>query len=98
VNREARRFLLYFLPLAINLLLALYLGWQIWKIAPIARDSRVFMFSLLYGLGGIVVAISGVTAFLHMNQQLKDDRVYYGMALVNIILPTLLLLILLYKT
>ena len=98
MNREARRFLLYFLPLAINLLLALYLGWQIWKIAPIARDSRVFMFSLLYGLGGIVVAISGVTAFLHMNQQLKDDRVYYGMALVNIILPTLLLLILLYKT
>jgi len=98
VNREARRFLLYFLPLAINLLLALYLGWQIWKIAPIARDSRVFMFSLLYGLGGIVVAISGVTAFLHMNQQIKDERVYYGMALVNIILPTLLLLILLYKT
>ena len=98
MNREVQRFLLYFLPLAINLLLALYLGWQIWKIAPIARDSRVFMFSVLYGLGGIVVAVSGVTAFLHMNQQIKDERVYYGLALINIIVPTLLLLILLYKT
>ena len=98
MTRDVQRFLLYFLPLAINLLLALYLGWQIWRIEPIARDSRVFMFSLLYGLGGIVVAVSGVTAFLHMNQQIREERVYYGLALVNIIVPTVLLLILLYKT
>ena len=98
MTRDVQRFLLYFLPLAINLLLAIYLAWQIWQLEPIARDSRVFMFSLLYGLGGIVVAVSGATAFLHMNQQIKEERVYYGMALINIILPTLLLLILLYKT
>ena len=98
MKRDVQRFLLYFLPLAINVLLALYLGWQIWRLEPIERDSRIFMFSLLYGLGGIVVAVSGVTAFLHMTQQIKEERAYYGMALINIILPTLLLLILLYKT
>lgn len=98
MKRSIQRLLLYFVPLVTNLLLAVYLGWQIWRIAPIERDSRVFMFSLLYGLGGIVVAVSGVTAFLHMTQQLREERVYYGMALINIIVPTLLLLILLYKT
>ena len=98
MSRGIQRALLYFLPLAINLLLGVDLAWQMWKIAPIARDSRVFMFSLLYGLGGIVVAVSGVTAFLHTTGQLKEQRVYHGLALINIIIPTLLLLILLYKT
>ena len=98
MNRSIQRLLLYFLPLATNLVLGVYLGWQIWRLEPIERDSRVFMFSLLYGLGGIVVAVSGVTAVLHMTQQIKEQRTYYGLALINIIVPTLLLLILLYKT
>ena len=98
MNRPVQRLLLYFLPLSTNLLLGVYLGWQIWRVAPIERDSRVFMFSLLYGLGGVVVAASGVIAFLHMNQQIKEERAYYGLTLINIIFPTLLLLILLYKT
>ena len=93
-----RRLLLYFLPLSINILLAAYLGWQIWKVTAFERDSRVFMFSVLYGLGGMVVAVSGVTAFFHATAQINEPRVYYGLALINIIIPTVLLLVLLYMT
>ena len=93
-----RRLLLYFLPLGINILLGVYLGWQLWKVTGFERDSRVFMFSLLYGLGGIVVAVSGVTAFFHATAQINEPRAYYGLALINIIIPTVLLLALLYMT
>ena len=95
---SVRRALLYYLPLAINVVLAAYLVWQLWNVTPFERDSRVFMFAMLYGLGGIVVAISGVTAFFHATAQIGEHRAYYALALFNIIVPTLLLIILLYKT
>ena len=95
---SARRALLYYLPLAINVVLATYLVWQLWKVTPFERDSRVFMFSMLYGLGGIVVAISGVTAFFHATAQFGGHRAYYALSLFNIIVPTVLLLALLYMT
>jgi hypothetical protein len=94
---SARRVLLYYLPLAINVVLATYLVWQLWKVTPFERDSRLFMFALLYGLGGIVVAISGVTAFFHATAQIGEQRAYYVLSLLNIIIPTVLLLALLYK-
>ena len=95
---SARRALLYYLPFAINAVLATYLVWQIWNVTPFERDSRVFMFAMLYGLGGIVVAISGVTAFFHATAQIGEHRAYYALSLFNIIVPTVLLLTLLYKT
>jgi hypothetical protein len=93
-----RRVLLYYLPLAINVVLAVYLGWQLWQVTAFERDSRVFMFALLYGLGGMVVAVSGVTAFFHATAQIGGPRVYYVLSLFNIIMPTLLLVLMLNLT
>lgn len=93
-----RRVLLYYLPLAINITLVAYLVWQLWQVTPFERDSRVFMFSVLYGLGGLVVAVSGVTAFFHATEQIGEPRTYYALALFNMIVPTVSLLVMLYMT
>jgi hypothetical protein len=93
-----QRTLLYYLPLAVNVVLATYLGWQLLQVTPFERDSRVFMFAVLYGLGGMVVAVSGVTAFFHATAQIGGHRRYYALSLLNIIVPTVLLLALLYMT
>ena len=93
-----QRTLLYYLPLAANVVLATYLGWQLLQVTPFERDSRVFMFAVLYGLGGMVVAVSGVTAFFHATAQIGGHRLYYALSLLNIIVPTVLLLALLYMT
>jgi heme/copper-type cytochrome/quinol oxidase subunit 2 len=92
------RVLLYYLPLVVNVVLAIYLGWQLMGVEPAERDSRVFMFSFVYGLGGIVLAVSGVTAFFHATAQIGAHRGYYALSLLNIIVPTVLVLLLLYKT
>ncbi|NIO40552.1 MAG: hypothetical protein GTO41_10430 [Burkholderiales bacterium] len=94
---SVQRVLLYYLPLTINVVLATYLAWQLWKLTPSERDSQIFMFSISYGLGGIVVAISGVTAFFHATAQISGPPAYYALSLFNIIVPTILLLVLLYK-
>ena len=93
-----RRTLLYYLPLIINLLLATYLVWQLREMTAFERDSRVFMFALMYGLGGMVIAVSGVTAFFHATAQTGGHRAYYALSLFNIIVPTVLLLTFLYMT
>ena len=93
-----RRAALYYLPLAINVGLVAYLVWQLWQVTPFERDSRVFMFAVLYGLGGMVVAVSGVTAFFHATEQIGGPRIYYALALFNMIVPTASLLALLYLT
>ena len=93
-----RRLFLYYLPLAMNLALVGYLVWQFSHVTSFDRDSRVFMFAVLYGLGGLVVAVSGVTAFLHATDQLGGPRTYYALALFNMIVPTASLLTMLYMT
>ncbi len=93
-----RRTLLYFLPLATNVALLAYLVWQLSQVTSFERDSRVFMFAMLYGLGGMVVAVSGVTAFFHATDQIGGPRIYYVLALFNMIVPTASLLALLYMT
>jgi hypothetical protein len=93
-----RRMLLYFLPFVINLALVAYLVWQLSQVTSFERDSRVFMFAVLYGLGGLVVAVSGVTAFLHATDQIGGPRTYYALALFNMIVPTASLLAMLYMT
>ncbi len=93
-----RRALLYFLPLATNVALLAYLVWQLSQVTSFERDSRVFMFAMLYGLGGMVVAVSGVTAFFHATDQIGGPRIYYVLALFNMIVPTASLLALLYMT
>ena len=91
------RLLFYFLPLAINLVLAAYLFWQLWGVEAVERDSRVFLFAITYGLGGVALAVSGVIAFFHATAQIGGPRQYYGLSLINAIIPTALVLLLLYK-
>ncbi|HWQ38918.1 MAG TPA: hypothetical protein VNM24_09965 [Burkholderiales bacterium] len=90
-----RQALVYFVPLACNLALIVYLAWQLGYASPMERHSRLQMFALLYAVGGVVVAVSGVAAFLHATARDKGPRAYYALALINIIVPTALLLFML---
>jgi hypothetical protein len=90
-----RRILFFFAPLACNVALAAYLIWQLGYTAPFDRHSRLQMFALLYAVGGVVLAVSGVAAFMQATAREKDWRGYYALALFNVIIPTVLLLIML---
>jgi heme/copper-type cytochrome/quinol oxidase subunit 2 len=88
-----RRVLFYYIPCACNLALAAYLAWQLWSVPLIDRHSKFLMFSILYAVGGIVVAVSGITVFFHATaQEARRPRWLYPLAVSNTIAPTLLLL------
>lgn len=90
---ELRRTLLYYLPLACNLALAAYLVWQLWSVPLLDRHSKFQMFSVLYAVGGVVVAVSGITVFSHATaREARRPGWLYPLAVSNTILPTLLLL------
>ncbi len=92
---KPRRFLLYYLPLIANLGLIVYLTWQL-NLAPYWQRQEEFrIFSVLYAIGGLVVAVSGVTAFLHAVSNEKGPRNLFVLSLVNTIIPTVLLMALL---
>jgi hypothetical protein len=93
MTRRLRRLVLYFLPLSGNLGLAVYLIWQLGLTPPYLRHGNFQMFLVLYAVGGLVMAVSGVTAFFHATTDHKGPRRWFALALVNTILPTLLLLV-----
>jgi len=95
VNQKIRRFLLYYLPLLANLGLIAYLTWQLNLVSYFQRQGEFQIFSVLYAIGGLVVAVSGVTAFLHAVSNEKGPRNLFVLSLVNTIIPTVLLLALL---
>ncbi len=87
--------LFYYLPLAGNIGLLWYLFWAA-DFAPAYRHQRGFeTFTLFYAIGGAVVGVSGITAFLQVSSSEPGNRRLLVLALVNAIIPTLLLLILL---
>jgi hypothetical protein len=95
VKLRWRRILLYFVPLALNLALIAYLAWQLGSTPSFERHTRLQMFALLYAVGGIVVAVSGITAFTHATARGKAPRGWYALSLINTIVPTILLLVML---
>jgi hypothetical protein len=95
VKPFVRRLLVYFLPSACNLALIGYLVWQMRYASFYDRHSEFLMFSALYAVGGAVMVVSAVTAFFHGSTPAKTARWYYALALVNTIIPTVLLLVLL---
>jgi len=95
VNQNIRRFLLYYLPLLANLGLIAYLTWQLNLVPYFQRQGEFQIFSVLYAIGGLVVAVSGVTALLHAVSNEKGPRTLFVLSLVNTIIPTVLLLVLL---
>ena len=90
-----RQFLLYYLPLLANLGLIVYLTWQLNLVPYFQRQGEFQIFSVLYAIGGLVVGVSGVTAFIHAVSNEKGPRNLFMLSLVNTIIPTVLLLALL---
>ena len=95
MNLNLKQFLLYYLPLLANLGLIAYLTWQLNLVSYFQRQGEFQIFSVLYAIGGLVVAVSGVTAFLHAVSNEKGPRPLFVLSLVNTIIPTVLLLALL---
>ena len=74
MNGKLRRFLIYYLPLLVNIGLIAYLAWQL-SLAPyFQRQGEFQIFSVLYAVGGLVIAVSGITAFIHLAAQQKGPR------------------------
>ena len=92
MNASLKRFLLYYLPLLANIALIAYLVWQLNLVPYFQRQGEFQIFSLLYAVGGMVVAVSGVTAFIHVAANQQGRRPLFVLSLVNTIIPTVLLL------
>ena len=92
MNASLKRFLLYYLPLLANVALIAYLVWQLNLVPYFQRQGEFQIFSVLYAVGGLVVAVSGVTAFIHVAANQKGPRRLFALSLVNTIIPTVLLL------
>jgi hypothetical protein len=95
VNTEFRKFVFYVLPLLANIGLAVYVTWQLNLIPYFQREGEFRIFAIVYAIGGLVVASSGITAFLHFIANQKGAQVLFVLSLVNTIIPTVLLLTLL---
>ena len=92
MNNKLKRFLLYYLPLLANIGLIVYLVWQLNLVPYFQRQGEFQIFSMLYAIGGLVVAVSGITAFIHISANQKGSHPLYALSLVNTIIPTVLLL------
>jgi hypothetical protein len=89
---KLKRFSLYYLPLLVNIGLVVYLFWQFNLVPYFQRQGEFQIFSVLYAIGGLVVAVSGITAFMHLAANQKGPRRLFALSLVNTIIPTVLLL------
>ena len=91
MNASLKRFLLYYLPLLANIVLIAYLVWQLNLVPYFQRQGEFQIFSVLYAVGGLVVAVSGVTAFIHVAANQQSRRRLFALSLMNTIIPTVLL-------
>lgn len=92
MNQRLKIFFLYWMPLLINLGLLAYLVWQLNLLPYFQRQGEFQIFSVLYALGGIVVAVSGFAAFVHSALNPGRQQRLFVLSLANIIIPTVLLL------
>ena len=96
MNSKLKRFALYYLPLLANIGLIVYLVWQLNLVPYFQRQGEFQIFSMLYAIGGLVVAVSGITAFIHVTANQKGPRQLFALSLVNTIIPTVLLIAMLH--
>jgi hypothetical protein len=92
LNNKLKRFLLYYLPLLANVSLIGYLTWQLNLVPYFQRQGEFQIFSVLYAVGGLVVFVSGVVAVMLLTANQNAPRQLLALSLVNIIIPTVLLL------
>lgn len=83
------------LPTVANVVLTAYLAWQLNLMPYFQRQGEFQIFSVLYAVGGLVIAVSGFAAFVHAAETREAARRLFMLALINIIIPTMLLLVLL---
>jgi len=95
VKPRLRTLVLDVLPTVANFGLIAYLAWQLNLMPYFQRQGEFQIFSVLYAVGGLVIAVSGVAAFVHAADTRKAARRWFMLALINIIVPTILLLVLL---
>jgi hypothetical protein len=96
LNGNLKRFVLYYLPLLANIGLIVYLTWQLNLVPYFQRQGEFQIFSLLYAIGGLVVAVSGITAFINIAANQKVPRSLFTLSLINTIIPTVLLIAMLH--
>ena len=95
MTSKLKRFLLYFLPFLANIGLIVYLIWQLNLVPYFQRQGEFQIFSVLYAIGGLVVGVSGITAFIYITANQKGSRPLFALSLVNTIIPTVLLIVML---
>jgi hypothetical protein len=96
LKSKLKRFLLYYLPFLANIGLIVYLTWQLNLVPYFQRQGEFQIFSMLYAIGGLVVGVSGITAFIYITANQKGSRALFALSLVNTIIPTVLLLVMLH--
>ncbi len=96
MKSKLKRFLLYYLPLLANIGLIVYLIWQLNLVPYFQRQGEFQIFSMLYAIGGLVVGVSGITAFIYVTANQKGSRPLFALSLVNTIIPTVLLVVMLH--
>ena len=96
MKNKLKRFVLYYLPLMANISLIVYLVWQLNLVPYFQRQGEFQIFSMLYAIGGLVVGVSGITAFMYVTANQKGSRPLFALSLVNTIIPTVLLLVMLH--
>ena len=96
MKSKLKRFALYYLPLMANIGLIVYLTWQLNLVPYFQRQGEFQIFSVLYAIGGMVVAVSGISAFIYITANQKGSRPLFALSLVNTIIPTVLLLVMLH--
>jgi hypothetical protein len=96
LSSKLKRFVLYYLPLLANIGLIIYLTWQLNLVPYFQRQGEFQIFSMLYAIGGLIVGVSGITAFIYVTANQKGSRPLFALSLVNTIIPTVLLLVMLH--
>ncbi|MEO8008695.1 MAG: hypothetical protein ABI728_09285 [Betaproteobacteria bacterium] len=96
MSSKLNRFVLYYLPLLANIGLIIYLTWQLNLVPYFQRQGEFQIFSMLYAIGGLIVGVSGITAFIYITANQKGSRPLFALSLVNTIIPTVLLLVMLH--
>ncbi len=96
MSSKLKRFVLYYLPLLANIGLIIYLTWQLNLVPYFQRQGEFQIFSMLYAIGGLIVGVSGITAFIYVTANQKGSRPLFALSLVNTIIPTVLLLVMLH--
>jgi len=86
--------LLYVAPIALNLLLAAFTAWQLLWVPDTERDLGLRAFAAFYVVGGLVMVIAGITAISQLVFGETGPRRLLYSSLVNMWVPTSLLLVL----